>query len=125
MTSITQSLEDYLEAIYVLESNGTPATVRGVARFLDVKMPSVVAAARILKERALIHQEPYAPITLTAAGRAAARTVRERHKLLKKFLVMLGVRESTADEDACKMEHILSPETIAKIRMYTKGKKEQ
>ncbi len=122
MMSITQSLEDYLEAIYVLESKGTPATVRGVARFLDVKMPSVVAAVRLLKDRVLARQEPYAPITLTAEGRAAAKKILARHTLLKRFLIMLGVKPGTADEDACRMEHILSHETMEKIRLYTEGR---
>ena len=116
---MTQSLEDYLETIYVLISEGRPAQVRDVARLLDVKMPSVVKAIHELKKLDLVTQEPYAPISLTTKGARLAKTVLSRHRLLRSFLVKLGVSARTADKDACLMEHILSAETIDKIRAYT------
>ena len=116
---MTQSLEDYLETIYVLIEEGRPAQVRDVARRLSVKMPSVVKAIHELKNLELVTQEPYAPIKLTAKGIRTARMVLGRHKLLRAFLVKLGVSQQTADRDACLMEHILSAETLDKIRSYT------
>ena len=116
---MTQSLEDYLEAVYKLISEGRPAQVRDVAKMLSVKMPSVVNALHELKRLGLVTQEPYAAIELTVKGRRVARLVLDRHTLLRTFLMKLGVTQRNADRDACLMEHILSAETLEKIRMYT------
>ena len=115
---MTQSLEDYLETIYIIISEGRPAQVRDVARLLDVKMPSVVKAITELKKLELVNQEPYGDIELTAKGRKLAANVLGRHKLLKAFLVKLDVPEETADKDACLMEHILSATTLDRIRAF-------
>ena len=122
-TTMTQSLEDYLETIYIIISEGRPAQVRDVARLLDVKMPSVVKAIHELKKLALVTQEPYSPISLTPKGERLAKLVLSRHTLLRSFLIQLGVSRKIADKDACMMEHILSAETIDKIRAYTERQK--
>ena len=119
MSEMTQSLEDYLEAVYVLIADNRPAQVRDVAKMLSVKMPSVVKAIRELKRLGLVVQEPYSNIELTAKGGRVARQVLNRHKLLRTFLMKLGVSRRHADRDACLMEHILSAETLDKIRAYT------
>ena len=119
MHAMTQSLEDYLEAIYILIKEKKLACVRDVAKTLDVKMPSVVKAIHELKKLGLVTQEPYSPINLTTKGERVARIVLNRHKLLRSFLIKLGVSRRIADKDACLMEHILSAETIDKIRAYT------
>ena len=122
VNSMTQSLEDYLEAIYMLISEKKPAQVRDIARILSVKMPSVVKAVHELKNLELVTQEPYAPIKLTQKGLDLASNIMKRHVLLKEFLLKLGVSRRTADRDACLMEHILSAETLDKIRSYTEKK---
>ena len=119
MAAMTQSLEDYLEAIYMLIAGNHPAQVRDVARMLAVKMPSVVKALHELKKLGLVTQEPYAAIELTAKGRRVAKLVLGRHTLIRDFLMKLGVSRRNADKDACLMEHILSAETIDRIRTYT------
>jgi DtxR family Mn-dependent transcriptional regulator len=119
MDAISQSLEDYLETVYMLIAEGKPAQVRDVARNLSVKMPSVVKAIHELKRLGLVTQEPYANIELTEKGVRAARHVRKRHTLLRSFLVKIGVSDETADRDACQMEHILSEETLDKIKIFT------
>ena len=119
MAEMTQSLEDYLEAVYMLIEEERPAQVRDVAKMLSVKMPSVVKAIRELKRLGLVTQEPYANIELTAKGGRVARLVLDRHRLIRKFLMQLGVSRRNADKDACLMEHILSAETLDKIRIYT------
>ncbi len=116
---MTQSLEDYLESIYILIKEGHDACVRDVAKHLDVKMPSVVKALHELKKLSLVEQEPYGPIALTAKGERVAGMVLNRHTLLRKFLMKLGVSRKTADKDACLMEHILSAETLDRIRSFT------
>ena len=116
---MTQSLEDYLEAIYVIIKDGRSACVRDVAKHINVKMPSVVKAIHELKKLELVTQEPYGPIELTPKGKRVAGSVLNRHTLIRRFLVKLGVSGKTADKDACLMEHILSAETLDKIRTYT------
>jgi DtxR family Mn-dependent transcriptional regulator len=118
---MTQSLEDYLETVHILISEQGSACVRDVAKLLDVKMPSVVKAVHELKRLGLVTQEPYADIALTTKGLRLAKTILNRHTLLRSFLVKLGVSRKTADKDACLMEHILSAETIDKIKAYTEG----
>lgn len=125
MASMTQSLEDYLETIYLLIKDTGSACVRDVANSLGVKMPSVVKAIHELKSLELVTQEPYSSIELTVKGERLAKVVRSRHDLLSAFLMKLGVSAETADEDACRMEHILSAETLDKIRTYTEKTNEK
>ena len=124
MAAMTQSLEDYLEAVYILISENRPAQVRDVARMLAVKMPSVVKAIHELKRLGLVTQKPYSVIELTVKGSRVARHVLNRHTLLRSFLMQLGVSRRNADKDACLMEHILSAETIDRIRSYTENSKQ-
>ena len=123
MATMTQSLEDYLEAVYMLISEKRPAQVRDVARMLAVKMPSVVKAIHERKKLGLVTQKPYAAIELTVKGARVAKHVLNRHTLLRSFLMKLGVSRRNADKDACLMEHILSAETIDRIRTYTENSK--
>ena len=123
MAAMTQSLEDYLEAVYMLISEDRPAQVCDVAKILAVKMPSVVKAIRELKKLGLVMQKPYSAIELTVKGKRVAQHVLNRHTLLRSFLMQLGVSRKNADKDACLMEHILSAETIDRIRSYTENSK--
>ena len=120
---MTQSLEDYVEAIFLLIKDEKGACARDVARMLGVKMPSVVKAIHELKKLELVVQQPYGPIELTTKGKRVAKLVHNRHTLLRSFLMKLGVSRKTADKDACMMEHILSAETLDKIRYFTDEKK--
>ncbi len=124
MSAMTQSLEDYLEAIFILIKEGRPACVRDIAAHINVKMPSVVKAIHELKKLQLVEQEPYGPVLLTAKGKRLAGQVLGRHTLLREFLQKLGVSAKAADRDACLMEHILSAETLDKIRDYIGKNKE-
>lgn len=116
---MTQSLEDYLETIYLIISDGRIAQVRDIARSLGVTMPSVVKAIRELMKLGLAVHEPYGGVDLTVKGRRTAKGILGRHKLLREFLMKLGVGEKMADRDACLMEHIVSAETLERIRMFT------
>ena len=117
---MTKSLEDYVETIYVLIRDKRCARVRDVAASLKVKMPSVVKAIAELKKLDMVDQEPYGDIELTAKGKRVAMQVLCRHTLLKEFLEKIGVSARTADKDACLMEHILSAESIDKIRDFVR-----
>ena len=115
---MTKSSEDYIEAMHVLIRETGRARVRDVAKALNVKMPSVVKAISELKKLELVVQEPYGDIELTEKGLRCATLILGRHTLLKAFLEKLGVPEKVADRDACLMEHILSAETLDRIRSF-------
>ena len=117
---MTKSLEDYIEVVYVLIHEKRRARVRDIATALKVKMPSVVKGLSELKKLALVTQEPYGDVELTAKGRRIATMILNRHHKIREFLMRLGVSRRIADKDACLMEHILSAETMDKISDYLK-----
>ena len=117
---MTESLEDYIEVVYVLIQEKRRARVRDIAGKLKVKMPSVVKAIGELKKLDLVAQEPYGDVELTAKGRRIATIILNRHNKIREFLMRIGVSRRIADKDACLMEHILSAETMDKIRDFLK-----
>lgn len=111
-----RSAEDYLEAIGMLSKPDGSAQPRDIAEHLGVRMPSVTAALRKLAAEGLITYAPYAPVQLTAKGRAYAERVMAAHRTLCRFMrECAGLSESRAEEAACQMEHILTEEEIAGI----------
>lgn len=118
MPTMSMSLEDYLECIYMLILDRKPARVRDIAAALGVKTPSVVNGVNGLLRQGLVTHEPYASVELTPAGLAKAVEILDRHEMLTAFLDSLGVDPDTAEADACRMEHILSEPTLAAIRRY-------
>lgn len=113
-----ESLEDYLEAMLLLEESGKIRSV-DVAKQLNVSKPSVNNALCILKEKGFVTQENYKDIHLTDAGREQAMLVLERHRILRSFLIdILKVDPNQAEIDACKIEHIISEETFDKFKSY-------
>lgn len=117
---MTKSLEDYIEVVYVLIHEKRRARVRDIATALKVKMPSVVKGVSELKKLGLVSQEPYGDVELTAKGRRIATMILNRHNKIREFLIKIGVSWRIADKDACLMEHILSAETMDKIRDFLK-----
>ena len=117
---MTKSLEDYIEVVSVLIQEKRRARVRDIATTLKVKMPSVVKGISELKKLGLVAQEPYGDVELTAKGRRIATMILNRHNKIREFLMRIGVSRRIADKDACLMEHILSAETMDKIRDYLK-----
>lgn len=111
-----QSGEDYLEAVLVLGQEKRSVRVKDVAERLGVSRPSVVLALAGLEAKGLVRHERYGGIELTPPGRRVAQETDRRHRLVKAFLVrVLGVKEATADKDACRIEHSLSPETVSRL----------
>lgn len=118
---LTKSLEDYLEAIKILTDTGRITRVKEISKFLNVKESSVVNALNILKEKGYIKQEKYGYIELTEFGNKEAKKILKKHKIVCKFLTnILKVSENIAQNDACKIEHIISDETIKKILQFLK-----
>jgi DtxR family Mn-dependent transcriptional regulator len=116
---LSSSIEDYLEAILALseiDPQDQSVRVTDIAERLQIAKPSVTAALNVLKEKGLVTQERYGKVFLTPEGRKRALVVQRRHRVLRKFLVdVLGVGEKVAENDACLMEHAVSPETMEKL----------
>ena len=115
---VQESGEMYLEAIWVLsQKNGFVRSI-DVSEYLGYSKPSVSRAMGILRKGELIVVDKDGGITLTDAGREIAEKIYERHTILTKLLVMLGVSEETAAADACKLEHAISDESFQAIKAH-------
>jgi DtxR family Mn-dependent transcriptional regulator len=113
---MTQSLEDYLEMVSFLSDDGE-VRVTDIASRLKVSKPSVLTALKTLEERGLLEHERYRTVHLTKKGQMEASAIRDRHSFLTDFLKdIVGVSPETAEDDACKMEHLLSEETLTKMK---------
>lgn len=116
--SVHESGEMYLEAILVLsQSRGFVRSV-DVGEYLGYSKPSVSRAMGILRREDYIIMDKDGAITLTDGGRRIAEMIYERHTLLSKLLIHLGVSEETAATDACKMEHAISDESFQAIKQF-------
>lgn len=115
---LTVSAEDYLEAALCLTLNGERIKVTSIAERLNVSKPAVTNALTELAAKGYLIKQPYGDIFLTDAGRKVAETVYGKHKLLRDFLVRLGVSHEIAEIDCCKIEHVLSDETVQCIRAF-------
>ena len=126
MTDISASLEDYLEAIYILEQNSAFVRITDIAEFLKVSKPSVNKAVGILKAEDFLEHESYKAIKLTRKGKQRASKVLRRHMVIKQFLCEnLGVDETIADVDACRMEHVVSAQTVNKLYEYIQKREDK
>ena len=112
---IQQSAEDYLETMLILEEKYGYIRSIDIAKHLGVTKPSVSYAVKRLKESGYINMESNGPITLAPPGRKIATRIYERHKALRSFLELLGVDHDLAEEDACKIEHVISHDTYVAI----------
>jgi DtxR family Mn-dependent transcriptional regulator len=98
--------------------------VTDIASRLGVSKPSVITALKTLKEQELIEHKRYQNVTLTKKGAQKATEIRKRHRFLTDFLIdVVGVEQTIAERDACKMEHVLSPETMKKMKVLAETMK--
>ena len=113
-----ESGEMYLETIHVLlKKNGHVRSV-DVSEYMGYSKPSVSRAVGILKNGGYIQVDKDGYITLTDLGHQMANKIYERHMVLTNFLMQLGVRPEVATEDACRLEHAISDESLAAIKAY-------
>lgn len=113
---LSESLEDYLETILDLETTSKVARTKDIADKLGIKPGSVTGALKVLSERGLINYSPYNFITLTTKGKKIAQEIERRHRALHYFLhEILQVDTVTAAETACRMEHVIDPESLEKL----------
>ncbi|MHC4646689.1 MAG: metal-dependent transcriptional regulator [Planctomycetota bacterium] len=116
---LSASLEDYLEAIYNLVGRSKVARSKDIAEMLGVSRASVTGALRLLKKKGLANYKPYDFVTLTDEGRAAAAEIARKHHILRSFFAdVLGVDVATAQRAACKAEHTLGPDVIARLLSF-------
>jgi len=116
METLSQCLEDYLEAIYIINLNKKVVRVKEVAEFLNVKNPSVVDAISKLAEKGFVTHEKYSYLNLTEKGVESAKGVYKKHGEIFEFLnKVLGMDIDTSEKDACGIEHYISRKTLDKI----------
>ena len=113
---LTSVMEDYLEAIFDLDREQKVVRVKDIARRMGVKMPTVTSMLKNLDDRGLVKYRKYEYVDLTAGGKRVGKEMRRRHGLLASFLTeILKVDPATADEEACRMEHSLSVDTLKRL----------
>ena len=121
MKYLTASLEDYLEIVYILYERLPSVGITDVAKALGISKPSVTKAVKTLKNNNLVIQEKYGKIILTPEGEQIAEVVYSKHKVLRRFLIeALNVSSKTAEIDACKIEHVVSKETLDGVKNFLK-----
>lgn len=118
MKLLTDSNEDYLEAIYILKLKYGKVRSVDIAKHLNVSKPGVNKAMNVLKENNLIDKDHYGDVYLTTKGEDIAKKIYEKHITIKNFLLELGIEEEIADVDCCKIEHVISEETFSAIKKH-------
>ncbi len=126
MRDMHESGEDYIETIYLLKKKNGSVRSIDVANELNFSRPSVSRAVGILKDDGLLTVADNGDLELTDIGLKKAKNVYEKHTNLTKFLMITtGVSEEIAENDACRIEHIISPETFKGIKKYVKEHKNE
>ncbi|MGI6065617.1 MAG: metal-dependent transcriptional regulator [Bacillota bacterium] len=116
---VSNTLQDYLEAILILNEQDEAVRISDLAQLLGITKPSVTEGVKALAAQGLLKHEKYGPVFLTAKGKKMALEVRHRHLVLRQFLInVLGVSPSLAEKDACLMEHAVSSDTVARLVQF-------
>lgn len=115
---IGKSSENYLETILMLSKQLPVVRSIDIASELNFSKPSVSVAMKHLREDGCIEVNPSGFITLTPKGMEIASTIYERHTVLSKWLISLGVNPEVATADACEMEHHISPESFQAMKAF-------
>ena len=113
-----ESSEDYLETILILrEKNGNVRSI-DIVNKMNFSKPSISIAMKKLKSEGMVEMDLNGYITLTPKGEEVARRIYSRHKLLEKCLIAIGVEPETAEEEACRIEHVIDDDTYDKINAF-------
>ena len=114
--ALTSSMEDYLEAVFMLQKRKGYARCTDVAEHLGVKKPSVSRAVKELSKMGYLLKEADGTLSLTEQGRQIAEQVYEKHQFFTKRLVEAGVPQDIAAQDACKLEYVISEISFKKLK---------
>ena len=124
--NIRESAENYLETILIIQERKGSVRSIDIANELGFSKPSVSVAMKNLRENGYINVDENGFITLTESGFEIADRMYERHRIISKYFMLLGVDPITAVKDACRIEHIISADSFEAIRgQYEKLKNEQ
>ncbi len=118
---LQESGEMYLESIYVLTKKSCAVRSIDVCEYMGYSKPSVSRAIGLLKSGGYVTVNGEGHLSLTEVGKEAAEKIYQRHTMLTELLVRLGVSREVAAEDACKIEHVISEETVAAIKNYVEN----
>ncbi|SDH88665.1 metal-dependent transcriptional regulator [Desulfosporosinus hippei] len=119
MGKLTFAMENYLEAIYELSTDGTGARISDIAERLGVTKASANSAMSTLSEKGLIINEKYKEIFLTPTGREFAEFTSKKHQVIEQFFTqILKVDIAIADQDACAIEHVISNDSIHAMQEF-------
>ncbi len=113
-----ESGEMYLETIYILAQKSSAVRSIDVGEYMGYSKPSVSRAIGLLKKDGLVQTDEFGHLKLTPAGEEQARGIYERHTVLTKLFINLGVDEETAAYDACRIEHYISDKTFEAIKAH-------
>ena len=115
---LQESGEMYLETILVLSKEKNYVRSIDVCEYMGYSKPSISRAVSILRNNGYLDMDDKGYLTLTEQGLAVAEKIYERHQVLTKILLSVGVDSKSATEDACRIEHVISDETFAAIKKY-------
>ena len=118
---IQESAENYLETILILSQKQGDVRSIDIVNAMNFTKPSVSVAMKNLRENGCIEMDGGGYITLTEKGRQIAETIYERHTMLTQWLSSLGVNPEVAQEDACRIEHVISAESFDAIKRHVAG----
>lgn len=119
-SELSESLEDYLESILYLEKANKVARAKDIADRMHLQRGTVTSALKSLADKDLINYQPYSYITLTLKGKKIAEEIRRRHDGIKLFLTrVLQIDAATAEETACRMEHVIDAKTMARLACFS------
>jgi len=115
MERTSRAIEDYLEALLMLEDKGSPLEITEISLLLKVSKPAATQMMDELKDLGYISKEKYGAISLNPSGRKIAGETLHRHMVLKSLLTEIGVSEEIAEEDCCHIEHVISKESFSAL----------
>ena len=115
---LQESGQMYLETILILTQKSNSVRAIDVGEYMGYSKPSVSRAMGLLKSGGYVVTDDDGFLHLTEQGRMVAEKIYERHNILTRCLVLLGVEEKTASEDACRIEHVISDETFAALKRH-------
>ncbi|MBQ8817399.1 MAG: metal-dependent transcriptional regulator [Clostridia bacterium] len=122
---LQESGEMYLESILVLSRTNTHIRAIDICEYMGYSKPSVSRALGLLKEGGYVISDKNGYLSLTEAGREVAEKIYDRHTEISAFLELIGVSAEIAAEDACKIEHVISDESLEAIKHHVKQYKKQ
>jgi len=118
---LSSNIEDYLETIIMLHRKNKVVRTGDISRKMGVSMPSVCSAVKVLSEKGLVNHEKYGYIEPTKEGKISGGKIYDSHKILIRFLKeILNTDARTAEEDACRIEHGISGNTVKRLIAFVK-----